>query len=160
MGKGIISHKFTSMATFIRLGVQLGHIQEFFSDILHWIPTVHLIGKSDKCQYHYFIEEIETQKGNDLSAILPSPNGRAKPWCFHVVSSSSPAFPFLTGRHRTTVVRGHGYGFLRWLFNKRSGCKQTKPCWEFFLVNISYIATHVPKMPGLCEYLKLAILPS
>lgn len=48
------------------------------------------------------------------------------------------------------------YGFPRWLFNRRSGCKQTKLCWEFFSVDVSHIATHIPEMPGLCEYLKLS----
>lgn len=61
MGKNIISHKLTSVVTITRLGVQLGHVQGFFPHTLHLIPTVHLIGKSDKCQYPHFIEEIETQ---------------------------------------------------------------------------------------------------
>ena len=124
---------------------------------MHLILATHLIGKSNKCQNLHFIEETDTQKVNDLSAVSSPPSGKAKPRCFCSAPFSLTCTPCLTGRCRTTVVHKHGCGFPRWPLNKRSGYKQAKLCREFFSVRTAYIATHVQEVSGLSKYFKINI---
>lgn len=153
---GIISKQFISLTTVIRLGVQLGHIQRFFSHILHLIPTVYLTGKAEiHVRIRISLKTLKLRRWMTCRQFYPHQLAEPRPGVSAMVSSASPLYPLLQGRHRTTVMHKRGCSIPAQPLNKRRRCKQTKLCWEFFIVRIAYTATHIQEMSGLCEYLKI-----